>query len=230
MMKKAFGWDPSMRSSALKYDPCIVPANGRKNSCKILCEDCTITLISDRFLGKEFAETILAKKGAEKGRYPLVIIADTIGCNLNCWFCYAYKFLSLSEAIRNGCKVAFVTPERLAEQFACKLKKISDLSEVLDSIDGKTFLGEIERQKAKKHLEQKVPLWRIRISGGEPLYSCNENFIGETTRNNSINYWIRFFEALDSQISVIKSEGKFLIVNEKDFKQNPEKYRNVFPI
>lgn len=59
MMKKAFVWDPVMRSSAMKYDPCVV-FDG--NICKIKCEDCKITLIADRFLGEEFQREILGLK------------------------------------------------------------------------------------------------------------------------------------------------------------------------
>ena len=36
MMKKAIVWDPVMRSSAQKYDPCIKLGGGK---CKIECED-----------------------------------------------------------------------------------------------------------------------------------------------------------------------------------------------
>ena len=58
MMKKAIVWDPVMRSSAQKYDPCIKLEGGK---CKIECEDCKITLIADRFLGEEFQKEILGK-------------------------------------------------------------------------------------------------------------------------------------------------------------------------
>ena len=68
-MEKAFVWDPVMRSSAIKYDPCIVKKG------VIQCDDCKITLIADRFLGKEFHRNILGKMGKSRSRYPYVIIA-----------------------------------------------------------------------------------------------------------------------------------------------------------
>lgn len=229
-MEKAFAWDPVMRSSALKYDPCIVSNPEKTNCCEIICSDCTITLISDRFLGDEFSKSILGKKGAEKARYPLAIIADTVGCNLNCWFCYAYKFLSINEARNNKCKVVFLTPERLAEQFYCKLTKISNLKLVLEAIDKKSFLDEKDKSSAKKHLELKPPLWRIRISGGEPLYSNKENFSLQPNYENSIKFWTNFFKELDSKIRRLKDEKKLSIVNEDNFKQSPDDYKDVFPL
>ena len=127
-MEKAFVWDPVMRSSALKYDPCIAQRG------KIECEDCKITLIADRFLGHEFQREILGKMGKSRGRYPYVIIADGLGCNLRCWFCYAYKFFDKQTAQANRCKISYVTPQRLAEQFACKLEKLSQFDELVTTL------------------------------------------------------------------------------------------------
>ena len=91
---KLFGRDIGMRSTFLKYDPCVT---GTRPT--IECDDSMVSLISDRFLGEKFAREVLSKKfGLRKNLFTYVLIADTIGCNLNCWFCYAWKYLTIQDA------------------------------------------------------------------------------------------------------------------------------------
>ena len=103
---------PSFRSSTKKYDPCVVDENALK------CFDCKVQIISDRFLGEEFMRKVM------RGRfnYPYVLIADTAGCNMRCWFCYSWHFWTPSLALDQGCKPSFASVEKLADQFHCKFK------------------------------------------------------------------------------------------------------------
>lgn len=227
-MKKAFVWDPQMRSSALKYDPCILRT--KKGKTKTLCEDCTITLIADRFLGEEFQGEVLGKLGMARGRFPYVIIADTLGCNLRCWFCYAYKFFDKKTAEENKCTISYVSPERLAEQFGCKLEKLSDFEAFVKAAKEKE-LKESERKKAVKHLQLKLPLMRLRISGGEPVFStketitesCSDEIVGET-----VNYWLIFFRTLDKIVGRLKKEGKLQIIDKSEIEKKSSKSL-IFP-
>ncbi|WP_202318470.1 EVE domain-containing protein [Archaeoglobus neptunius] len=229
MMKKAVVWDPVMRSSARKYDPCIQIEKGR---CKIKCEDCKITLIADRFLGEEFQREILGKLGKSKGRYPYVIIVDTLGCNLRCWFCYAYKFFDKRSAEENDCEISYVSPTRLAEQFACKIRKLSKFEELLK-------IAEEKEKKdggckgAVKHLKMKLPLMRVRISGGEPIFSNKETLLDPIDQNNliisTIKFWLQFFEELDKHIGEIKKEGKLNIIEKNKIKNKEWKGDLPFP-
>jgi len=219
-MKKAFVWDPVMRSSARKYDPCILL---ERNKCKIKCDNCSITLIADRFLGKEFQREILGKIGGGKGRYPYAIIADGLGCNLRCWFCYAYKFLTKKSAESSGCHISYISPSELARQFGCKIEKMSNYDELLGIAQSKE-LTDKECKGAVKHLQMKLPLMRIRISGGEPLFS-NNNTITESTNPNpikaTIDYWLTFFMEFDRIVGDLKKTNRLYII-EKEKVKNKE--------
>ncbi len=54
--KKLFGRDIGLRSTFLKYDPCVT---GLKHSVE--CEDCMVSLISDRFLGELLKMSMIKK-------------------------------------------------------------------------------------------------------------------------------------------------------------------------
>ena len=222
-MKKAFVWDPTMRSSALKYDPCVIPKG--KKSCKLKCEDCVISLIADRFLGEEFHKKTLGKYlKNSRLKYAYVIIADTIGCNLNCWFCYAWKFLDKKIA-EKSCKTAFVSPKRLAEQFYCKFKQISSIENLKNKINEKTFLNEKIKKSTLKHIDDKLPIKRIRISGGEPIFNNKENTMFEEQESfslDAVDFWVKFFKELDKKIELLKKEGVIEITED----WNP---KNHFP-
>lgn len=218
MMKKAVVWDPVMRSSARKYDPCIQIEKGK---CKIKCEDCKITLIADRFLGEEFQREILGKLGKSKGRYPYVIIVDTLGCNLRCWFCYAYKFFNKGSAEKNNCEISYISPGRLAEQFVCKIRKLSNFEELLKIAEEKEK-KDSGCKGAVRHLKMRLPLMRIRISGGEPLFSNKETLLNPINQENliisTVKFWLQFFEELDQRVEELKKEGKLNIIEKNKVK------------
>lgn len=210
-MEKAFVWDPVMRSSAIKYDPCI-----SEDGKRIKCEDCKITIIADRFLGKEFQQEILGKMGKSRGRYPFVIIADALGCNLRCWFCYAYKFFDKKTAELNRCQISYVSPKRLAEQFKCKIEKLSDFDGLIKSAESKKMDANL-RKVVIKHLQMKMPLMRLRISGGEPIFSTRDTL--HSTKPDlvsaTVDYWLAFFEELDSMVGKLKEEKKLHIIDKE---------------
>lgn len=227
-MKKAFVWNPAMRSSAEKYDPCVV-TEGR--TCKTKCDNCKITLIADRFLGKEFQQEILGKIGGGKGRYPYVIIADGLGCNLRCWFCYAYKFLNKESAECNKCQIAYVSPKELAEQFGCKIEKLSNFEELVKTVESKNIDEKIKKD-AIKHLKLRLPLMRIRISGGEPTFSSNDTLtdpVNENLIEATVQYWLSFFEELDKIIGHLKKEGKLKILDKREVKNKDWEQDLPFP-
>ncbi|MCJ7570749.1 MAG: EVE domain-containing protein [Candidatus Thermoplasmatota archaeon] len=204
MNKKLFGRDSDMRSTFLKYDPCVTG-----QYCTVECKDCMVSLISDRFLGEKFAKEVLSKKfGNTKNLFTYVLIADTIGCNLNCWFCYAWKYLNMNDAQK--IKTCFLSAEELAEQFACKIKKTADLNHIKSQIKEKIKYTDQEREKILRHVDMNLPFSRIRISGGEPLFSNShvlQNYKeSEDLITQTIPYWIDFFEALDGMVGQIKHD------------------------
>jgi len=173
-----------------------------------------VSLISDRFLGEKFAKEVLSKK-YEKTRnlFTYVLIADTIGCNLNCWFCYAWKLLNLRDA--KSCTPHSLPAKKLAQQFACKIRITSELSCVKASVSEKFPVGYRSEEEVRKyrdgilkHLDQELPFSRIRISGGEPIFSSSDVFqtddASEDLISQTIQYWIEFFEELDDAVGQIK--------------------------
>lgn len=212
MIKKMFGRDKSMRSTFLKYDPCV-----RGPKCTVRCEDCMVSLISDRFLGKKFAEEVLSKKYRRTANlFTYVLIADTIGCNLNCWFCYAWKLLNVRDA--RGCSPHVLSAEQLANQFACKIRATADLGQMKAAVFQKypqNYSSEDQvgrhRNGILRHLDLGLPFSRLRVSGGEPLFSNRDVFqtedVSEDLLTQTIRYWIDFFEVLDESVGQIKREN-----------------------
>lgn len=207
-MKRLFALDLSMRSTACNYDPCII-SDDRGRPC-VLCDDCKVTFISDRFLGEDFQRKVIGKafkKSFQKFTY--VIIADAVGCNLNCWFCYAWKFLKRSVA-QEKCETSFISPERLAEQFFCKFNKVSSMEYMIKQIKKKEFLSGSQIEKSTNHIRLNLPLTRIRISGGEPIFSDDEVLIetdkGKPVYLSSVDYWLIFFEKLDEMVGKLKED------------------------
>jgi organic radical activating enzyme len=169
-----------------------------------------VSLISDRFLGTKFAKEVLFKKYSNtRNRFTYVLIADTIGCNLNCWFCYAWKYLDIKDAKRID--THFVSAKGLAKQFDCKIRKTADLKYLKNQVYKKNAFEIKEQGNILKHFDLELPFSRIRISGGEPLYSNVSVFQaedrGEDLVTQTIKYWIEFFEELDRLIGKIKTEG-----------------------
>jgi len=214
-MRRLFALDLSMRSTACNYDPCIVSDERGKPS--VLCDDCKVTFISDRFLGEDFQRKVLGR-AFEKSlqKYTYVIIADVVGCNLNCWFCYAWRFLKKSEA-EKSCLTSYTSAERLAEQFFCKFKKVSSTRYMIEQIENKKFLTEDDRRKSIKHIELNLPLSRIRISGGEPIFSDGEVLLGRDEKKTihlaNVEYWLTFFKKLDELVGKLKVEDVVHLVD-----------------
>ncbi len=98
--------------------------------------------------------------------YPYVQIADTAGCNMRCWFCYSWHFWSHKIAEEQGCKTAFASAERLADEFYCKFESMSNREHMLDTLRQKTFLTAKEMSQSLYHIKKNYPVIRIRISGG----------------------------------------------------------------
>lgn len=169
-MKKLFGQYPNLRSSTRKSDPCLVT---RPNIPQ--CHTCRVFVISDRFLRDE---TQLKLVGSLR-KFPYVLIADTIGCNLRCWFCYSHHFWTRERAEKLNCRPQFLTPQELVDQMRCKLEKV---------------------WSSKDLMEQK-PFTRIRISGGEPIYADSSVLEPYSSTNKidyiaGIDFWLDVFEKL----------------------------------
>jgi len=211
--QKLFGRDMGMRSTFVNYDPCVTG----KTASSVKCPGCMVSLISDRFLGERFTKEVLSKKYAKpEGLFTYVLIADTIGCNLNCWFCYAWRYLDLKEARR--CNPRFISPVELARQFDCKIRQTANLDYMKSQVASKTSLSDSEKQKILKHLDKELPFSRIRISGGEPVFSNGNVFQSpakstesESLITQTIKYWMRFFEEFDNLVVLsISDMGHFL--------------------
>jgi len=76
----------------------------------------------DRFLGEEFHRKIEAGININ----PYILLIDSAGCNLNCWFCYAHDIIKQEDYVR--LESVFNTPVELAECFICKMKMSKKLS------------------------------------------------------------------------------------------------------
>lgn len=158
---------------------------------KDLCGKCRVFLMSDRFLGEEFHKRI----GIGKNIYPFVMIADAVGCNLNCWFCYAYKLLERSDYEDQG--PAYLSSQELAKCYLCKM------------------------QFAVNHIQdRREPLFsRIRITGGEPLAHVEDTFRGaEASNTATIDYYLDFFHHLDSGLNRLIEADAINIINADEIK------------
>lgn len=71
-----------------------------------------VFITSDRFLGDEQQK----KFAGNLRKHPYVIIADTLGCNLRCWFCYSHQFWTLESAIKKGCSPVFISSDEIVSQ------------------------------------------------------------------------------------------------------------------
>ncbi len=122
--QKLFVQYPNFRSSTYKYNPCVI------NKSTMKCPDCRVQIISDRFLGHEYMLKVM--KGSYN--YPYVLIADTAGCNMRCWFCYSWHFWSNKIAEEQKCRPTFVSAGRLADEFYCKFTYMSDRQKMLSAL------------------------------------------------------------------------------------------------
>ena len=158
-----------------------------------LCEVCRVFVMSDRFLGGGFNKLT----GIPKNKYPYVVIADTAGCNLDCWYCYAYKMLKKNDYEK--LKPKFVSSANLAKCFACKMGYASN------------YLAEKTRH----------PIFsRVRITGGEPLASSTDtlsDFEGDLYEG-TVKFWKEFFIELDRQVKALITEDRIRLAQADEFK------------
>jgi len=166
--RKLFVQYPNLRTSTRKFDPCIMQ-NIRLDSCR----NCKVFVTSDRFLG----ENRQMKLVGSLRRFPYVIIMDTAGCNLRCWFCYSHHFWTPEK----NCDPAFLSADDVIHQLRCKINKVC---EAKDQMDNKPFTS-------------------IRISGGEPIFADRHtlepyNSVRNTDYGLGINFWLNFLERLNS--------------------------------
>lgn len=210
--EKLFVQYPNFRSSTYKYDPCVV------DKSTLQCEDCRIQIISDRFLGPEFMSKVM--KGTYN--YPYVLIADTAGCNMRCWFCYSWHFWSNKLAEEQRCRPVFISAERLADEFYCKIKLMSDRDNMLNVLEKKSFLTSKELGQSRQHIRNNFPLIRIRVSGGEPVFASRETFrpfesdkpVGYSL---GISYWLTFFEHFNKRVAELKDNNTIHMVPETEW-------------
>ena len=188
-IQKIFVRYPNFRSSTRNSDPCI------KSDVYSNCKNCMAFITSDRFLGDEQQK----KFAGSSRKHPYVIIADTLGCNLRCWFCYSHHFWTLERA-KKGCNPAFLSSDDIVSQIKCKIEKVIT---------------------AGNQMEKK-PFMRIRFSGGEPIFATGGNLRPYKSKR-AIDYklgsdfWIEVFKKLDGVISDLKSLGKITLINEDEW-------------
>lgn len=213
--EKLFVQYPNFRSSTYKYDRCVVGKSSMK------CDDCRVQIISDRFLGQDFMLNVM--RGSYN--YPYVLIADTAGCNMRCWFCYSWHFWSKKIAEERGCKPAFASAERLADEFYCKFESMSNKKYMLDTLEQKTFLTAKEMNQSLYHIKKNYPVIRIRISGGEPVFTSQEIYrpfdsSKPVDYSLGVKYWLDFFEEFDKRVKKLKENGIINMISQDDWNFN----------
>ena len=138
-----------------------------------------VMLKTDRFLEKELRETM--KLGINR---PYTLVVDTAGCNKNCWFCYAYPIVKKKDY--DLCKTILLSAEELAKCFVDKLYSL------------------------KKSVRKQDRFFsKLRITGGEPLFSTNDTLIdaeGSDKPLETVNYFLEFFELLNPSILKLSKE------------------------
>ncbi len=194
-MEKVFVRYPNFRSSTRKSDPCV------KLDIYKDCPKCMVSITSDRFLGDEQQK----KFAGSLRKHPYVIIADTLGCNLRCWFCYSHQFWIAASAAKAGCSPTFLSADELVTQIGCKVEKLIKNRDQMD----------------------KKPFMRIRFSGGEPIFATAENlrpFSGDKPIDykQGIDFWVEVFKKLDSLVSALKQSGKIILIDAEDWNQQRE--------
>ena len=99
--------------------------------------------------------------------------------------------------MRRPIQTCFLDAKELAKQFDCKIRRTSDLEHMKEQVHKKDYLKPDEKVKIIKHLDLELPFSRIRISGGEPVFSNADVFQTDNTSDGlitqTIRYWIDFF-------------------------------------
>ena len=179
------------RKKFIRFQPHVHEECRFLQNCSIMgssnCGICRVILMRDRFLGEEFHKQVELKKNVN----PYILLVDSAGCNMNCWFCYAHEMIK-QEDYRKLAPV-FNTPEELAECFICKMK----MSKRLAKTDQDRFFS------------------RIRITGGEPLHSTNDtimNINGLSLIEATIDFYLEFFKRMDNKVGDILQDGTIALV------------------
>jgi hypothetical protein len=196
--KKFLLFPPHLDEEKKKLPACLELRAGKRTLDyqvldKSLCEACRVFIMSDRFLGEPFNKLT----GIPKNKYPYVVIADTAGCNLNCWFCYAHDTIKKSNYEK--LKPKFISPSDLAKCFACKIGYAS------------TYITDKSR----------YPIFsRVRITGGEPLASSPDTLIDfkGDFYEGTVQFWKEFFIELDHEVKALVAEERIRLVQAGEFK------------
>lgn len=201
---------PSFRSSTIKRDPCIQRGKWDKS---LLCDNknlnesqCKVFTTADGFLGEDFHKKVMGDSYA----FPHVLIIDSLGCNLKCWFCYAWQYRDYQTATTKGCKPTLVHYKNLAEYVKCKIEKLKEFRTVKISNNYKMY---------------DLPLSRIRISGGEPIYASKETLSPYSSKIDvdytlGMEYWILFLKELNKIMESLASQNGINIISNSDWKDN----------
>lgn len=154
-----------------------------------------VMLKTDRFLEKELRDKM--QLGQTR---PYTLVVDTAGCNKNCWFCYAYPIVKKENYDR--CRSILLSPEELTQCFENKLLSLKS-----------------------KVLEKDRFFSKLRITGGEPLFSTEDTLEDSDGTNypyETIVYFLKFFELLDSVIGKMVNIGSIFLTA-------PRAYSNDIP-
>jgi len=197
MEKKFAFFKPHVDEEKDKLRKCSYLRNGEKIDFSPpdsdLCESCRVFLMSDRFMGENYYE----KTGIPKNTYPFVLISDAAGCNLDCWFCYSHKLIDRKDYEKQ--RPESLSPDELANCYLCKMGSIANNFKALrDNVYS-----------------------RIRVTGGEPLFSDEDTLSGDFDDlfEATVDYWIRFFQKLNSGINELEDEGKIKLLEPREVKE-----------
>lgn len=191
----------AIRKKFVRFSPHVYEENRFLKNCnesqEKYCDKCRVILMRDRFLGEEFHELA----GLKGNVNPYILLVDSAGCNMRCWFCYAHQLLKSENY--NDLDPVFKSASELADCFACKMKMAKRL-----------------RKK-----DQDRYFSRIRITGGEPLFSTDDTITGRNKLSAieaTIDYYIEFFKRMDKKVSQLLQEGVIDLVTIQPYKKSME--------
>lgn len=191
-MKKKFVLLPAHEDEETKFfEYCYENRKSKARCGGLNCENCKVILMSDRFLGKKYHE----ETGIHQNKKPFIIMLNTAGCNLDCWFCYAYRLLKKSEY--EMCNPGYIEAEDLSKYILCKLN----------------LANRIPSNRFKL-------LSRVRITGGEPMWSDKDTMpeFDKDWFDHTVSYWLSFFNHFNSEISEMIRKGKLNLIDYKNVK------------
>ena len=182
---------PQIKKKFLRFPPHVFEEcrflSDCANPARVNCDRCRVILMRDRFLGEEFHRNAALKKNVN----PYILLVDSAGCNMDCWFCYAHKMIKKTDY--DGLAPVFNTPGELAECFVCKMR----MSRRLGKGDQDRFFS------------------RIRVTGGEPLHSTGDTIIdtgGLSPVEATIDFYLEFFRRMDRSIREVLEDGTVSLV------------------